>query len=99
MATGSGSNKIRVELRPLVGLLADVPPELIRYLAEDAIRIHRDLVDKAESLFQALPADVKTGKVAGSTEHLAYLKATIEMHAQMAALSSLIAISGHTPEV
>ncbi|MGL3609191.1 transcriptional repressor TraM [Rhizobium sp. G187] len=88
-----------VELKPLVGLLAGVPEQSIEQLTVEAIKTHRSLVEKAENLFQALPPDVWTGKVAGGAEHLAYLNATIEMHAQMSVLSTLIAILGRTPNI
>jgi len=88
-----------VELRPLVGLLASVPEPLIEQLTIEAIGTHRSLVEKAENLFEALSPEIRTGKEVGSAEHLAYLNATIKMHAQMSVLSTLIAILGRTPTI
>lgn len=87
-----------VDLRPLVGLLNGLPSPLVEQLTIDAIREHRKLLDRAENLFNELPADIKAGKQAGGDAHIAYLDATIRMHAQMSALTTLLHILGYTPK-
>jgi len=83
-----------VELRPLVGLLAGLPEPVVEHLTTLAMKTHRNLLEKAEALFEALPTEERLGAAAGSNEHLAYLQATIEMHAQMSALTTLLKILG-----
>ncbi|TWF43440.1 transcriptional repressor TraM [Neorhizobium alkalisoli] len=95
---GNGEG-IHVDLRPLIGLLNGVSEPVIERLASDAVRKHRDLVERAETLFNDLPDDVKMGRQAAGEDHLAYLKATIDMHAQMSALTTLLKILGRTPSV
>ncbi|MCW8060679.1 transcriptional repressor TraM [Agrobacterium tumefaciens] len=89
----------KVELRPLVGLTRGLPPAELETITIDAIRTHRQLVEKADELFQALPEAYKTGKEAGGPQHVRYIEASIEMHAQMSAVSSLISILGYIPNV
>lgn len=88
-----------VDLRPLVGLLDGLPSEIVEHLTEQAILTHRELVNRAETLFDALPEAIKSGKQAGGEAHLAYLQATIEMHAQMSALTTLLHLLGRTPNI
>lgn len=87
-----------VELRPLVGLLAGLPEPVVEYLTIQAMKTHRNLLQKAEALFEALPTEERLGAAAGSNEHLAYLQATIELHAQMSALTTLLKILGRPPK-
>ncbi|MCM2443004.1 transcriptional regulator [Agrobacterium vitis] len=87
-----------VDLKPLIGLLNGLPSPLVERLTIDAIREHRDLLERAENLFNELPADVKAGKELVSDTHIAYLEATIRMHAQMSALTTLLHILGYTPK-
>ena len=88
-----------VDLKPLIGLLDGIPATIIEIMTKDAIRDHRALVELAEARFNALPADIKAGKAAGGEAHIAYLDATIKMHAQMSALTTLLHVLGYTPEV
>ncbi len=87
------------ELRPVIGLTRGLPRADLETLTVSAIRLHRQLVEKADQLFQALPEEYKTAKAAGGAQHLAYIEAMIEMHAQMTAVSTLINILGHIPKV
>ncbi|AAK91095.1 MULTISPECIES: transcriptional repressor TraM [Rhizobium/Agrobacterium group] len=87
----------KVELRPLVGLTRGLHPADLEKLTIDAIRAHRRLVEKADELFQALPESYKSGKEVGGPQHLCYIEASIEMHAQMSAVSTLISILGYIP--
>jgi hypothetical protein len=87
-----------VDLKPLLGLLHGLPSPLVERLTVEAIREHRGLLERAENLFNELPAEVKTGKEAGSEAHVAYLEVTIRMHAQMSALTTLLHILGYTPK-
>lgn len=94
-----GNGDDNVELRPLIGLLAGVPEATIEHLTIEAIKTHRELVDKAERLFQELQAGIAGETETGSAAHIAYLDATIKMHAQMSALTTLLRILGRTPQV
>ena len=69
-----------VDLKPLVGLLDGLPSPLVERLTIDAIREHRDLLERAENLFNELPADVKAGREVVSDAHIGYLEATISTH-------------------
>lgn len=89
----------KVELRPLIGLTRGLPPADLETITIDAIKTHRQLVEKADELFQALPETYKTGKEAGGPQHVRYIEASIEMHAQMSAVSTLISILGFIPRV
>lgn len=88
-----------VNLRPIVGLLSNAPEQTIEILTVSAIKKHRILVERAESLFQLLAADDGVPHNGSDDNYLAYLEATIEMHAQMSALTTLISILGRTPKV
>ena len=57
------------------------------------------LLEKADQLFQALPQGYKIGKAAGGQQHLEYIEAMIEMHAQMSALNTLVELLGYIPKV
>lgn len=87
------------ELRPVIGLTRGLDTVDIETLTVNAIRLHRQLVEKAEQLFQALPADLKTGKAFGGEQHLEYVEAMIAMHAQMNVLDTLVRILGYIPNV
>lgn len=88
-----------VDLRPVVGLLSKEPEQVIEILTIDAIKTHRTLVDRAERLFEIAQANERGGNEEPNESHVAYLKATIEMHAQMSALTTLLNILGRTPDV
>lgn len=87
------------ELRPVIGLTRGLPTGEVELLAVNAIRLHRQLLEKADQLFQALPQDYKTGTAAGGAQHLEYIEAMIEMHAQMGALNMLVGLLGYIPKV
>ncbi|MHB0952778.1 MAG: transcriptional repressor TraM [Allorhizobium sp.] len=87
-----------VDLKPLVGLLRGLPSPLVEHLTIEAIREHRELLERAEKLFNDLPSELKSGRQAGGEAHVAYLDATIRMHAQMSALTTLLHILGYTPK-
>nr|WP_010892388.1 transcriptional repressor TraM [Agrobacterium tumefaciens]Q57471.1 RecName: Full=Transcriptional repressor TraM [Agrobacterium tumefaciens]1US6_A Chain A, TRANSCRIPTIONAL REPRESSOR TRAM [Agrobacterium tumefaciens]1US6_B Chain B, TRANSCRIPTIONAL REPRESSOR TRAM [Agrobacterium tumefaciens]AAA64838.1 TraM [Agrobacterium tumefaciens]AAC28120.1 traM [Agrobacterium tumefaciens] len=89
----------KVELRPLIGLTRGLPPTDLETITIDAIRTHRRLVEKADELFQALPETYKTGQACGGPQHIRYIEASIEMHAQMSALNTLYSILGFIPKV
>jgi hypothetical protein len=89
----------KFELRPVIGLTRGLPLADIDALTMSAIRTHRSLVEKADQLFQALPDDYKSGAVAGGAQHLAYIEACVEMHAQMSVVNTLVDIIGYIPKV
>ncbi|SMF56420.1 Transcriptional repressor TraM [Xaviernesmea oryzae] len=99
MESEDATLKDKCELRPVVGLTQGLAVADIETLTVDAIRTHRVLVEKADQLFQALPDDYKTGKVAGGTQHLCYIEACIEMHAQMSVVNTLVSILGYIPKL
>ncbi|RWO44932.1 transcriptional repressor TraM [Mesorhizobium sp.] len=90
--------KEKFELWPIVGLTCGLPPTDLETLTIDAIRTHRRLVDKADQLFQALPEEYKSGNVIGGAQHLCYIEASIEMHAQMSIVNTLINVLGYIPK-
>lgn len=86
-------------LRPVIGLTRGLATAEVETLAVNAIRLHRQLVEKADQLYQALPEDYQTGKAMGGEQHLEYVEAMIEMHAQMSAVNTLVGILGYIPKV
>ncbi len=88
-----------LELRAVLGLTRGLAQPDLESLTINAIRSHRQLVERADKLFQALPAAIRNGESVGGTRHLEYIDAMIEMHAQMSALSTLISLLGYTPKV
>lgn len=98
MTVGVEAKTGNVDLRPLVGLLSGVPNSMIEHLALSAMIEHRTLVAKADNLFDALPAEVRSGAEAAGGDHLPYLEATIAMHAQMSVVTTLLGILGYTPK-
>jgi len=88
-----------IDLRPIVGLLSNESEQVIEILTVGAIKKHRTLVDRAERMFQIAHAGGRDDDKEPSEAYLAYLDATIEMHAQMSALTTLLNILGRTPKV
>ncbi len=88
-----------VELRPVIGLTQGLSRSDLEALTAGAILEHRRLSEQAEILYQALPEGVRAGREFGGSKHLDYIRAMIQMHAQMAALSSLLDVLGYTPAV
>ncbi|NLS07311.1 transcriptional regulator [Rhizobium sp. P32RR-XVIII] len=88
-----------IDLRPIVGLLSNESEQVVEILTVGAIKRHRTLVDRAEKMFQVAHAAERDDKNEPNDAHLAYLEATIEMHAQMSALTTLLNILGRTPKV
>lgn len=87
------------ELRPLIGLTRGLATADLETLTINAIRLHRQLVEEADQLFQGLPDDYKAGTSTGGEQHLEYVEAMIEMHAQMSAVNTLVGILGYIPKV
>jgi hypothetical protein len=92
-------NDRRFELRPVIGLTKGLTQSDLEILTVDAILEHRRLSLEADMLYDALPEEFRLGQAFGGVEHRAYVKAMIAMHAQMAALSSLLDVLGYTPTV
>ena len=88
-----------IELRPVIGLTRGLSSADIETLTVNAIQLHRQLVVKADQLFHVLQDDIKTGKAAGGEQHLEYIEAMIEMHAQMGAVTTLVGLLGFIPKV
>lgn len=88
-----------IDLRPIIGLLSNESEQIVEILTVGAIKKHRTLVDRAERMFQVAHASDRDHEKEPSDAHVAYLEATIEMHAQMSALTTLLNILGRTPKV
>lgn len=88
-----------IDLRPIVGLLSHETEQVIETLTVGAIKKHRKLVDRAERMFQLARSDEQQSGKSANKAHMAYLDATIEMHAQMSTLTTLLTILGRTPKV
>jgi TraR antiactivator len=99
MAFDNSDAEERIELRPLVSLTRGLTLADLETITIDAIRTHRCLVDKAQSLFEALPDNCGTADASGGMQHLAYIKAAIDMHAQMSAVTTLVQLLGYMPNV
>lgn len=84
---------------PWFELTRGLPEADLETLTVEAIRTNRLLTDKAEQLFQALPDEYKTGAATGGVQHLEYIRACLDMHAQMDVLDRLINVLGHVPKV
>ncbi|AUX79339.1 transcriptional repressor TraM [Sinorhizobium fredii] len=87
------------EIRALYGLTKGLPQPQLELLTVEAIRTHRILVKKADQHFKALPEEDKIPEMVGSEQHLDYIRACIDMHAQMYATNTLINILGYIPKV
>lgn len=87
------------ELRPVIGLTCGLATADVETLTVHAIRLHRQLLEKADQLFHALPDDYRTGKANGGVQHLEYIEAMIEMHAQMSAVNTLVGLLGYIPKI
>ena len=89
----------KLEMRPVFGLTQGLPKADLESLTVDAIWTHRRLVENADRLFQALPDTYKSGKATGGAQHLTYIQACMEMHAQMYVVNTLVTILGYIPKV
>lgn len=99
MTSDAPKSEDKLEMRPVFGLTQGLPKADLESLTVDAIRTHRRLVDEADRLFQALPENYKSGKATGGTQHLSYIQACMEMHAQMYVVNTLVTILGYIPKV
>lgn len=99
MESEDATSKRTLELRAVIGLTRGLPLADLETLTATAIRTHRLLVEKAEQLFQALPEDYRVGKATGGAEHLGYIEACMDMHAQMTVVNTLVGILGYIPKV
>lgn len=88
-----------MEIRALFGLTQGLSKPDLESLTVDAIRTHRRLVDDADRLFQILPEAYKSRKITGGTQYLTYVRACMEMHAQMYVVNTLVTILGYIPKV
>ncbi|AYG66039.1 transcriptional repressor TraM [Rhizobium sp. CCGE531] len=88
-----------LDIPAIVGLTAGLPSMDLQALTVDAIRSHRHRLEKAQQLWELLPHEVQAGKASGGAQHLAYIEAAMEMHAQMYVLNSLLKRLGYIPKV
>ncbi|WP_320200794.1 transcriptional repressor TraM (plasmid) [Agrobacterium sp. rho-13.3] len=99
MKLDSSTSNEPVELRAVVGLTKGLPLAELEAMTSAAIHRHRTLVEEADNLFQALPENYKCGKMTGGDQHVRYIEAAIEMHAQMTIVATLVAVLGYVPRV
>ena len=99
MTSDAPTSEDKLEMRPVYGLTQGLPKADLESLTVDAIRTHRRLVDNADRLFQALPDSYKSGRATGGAQHLTYIQACTEMHAQMYVVNTLVTILGYIPKV
>ncbi|MBB4117026.1 hypothetical protein FHT80_006407 [Rhizobium sp. BK226] len=83
----------------MIGLAGGICVSDLEKLTINAIRVHRQLVEKADQLFQLLPHDYKAETATGDEQHLEYSEAMIEMHAQMSEVNRLVGIFGYIPRL
>ncbi|UXN57815.1 transcriptional repressor TraM [Phyllobacterium zundukense] len=89
----------RCEVRAVFGLTEGLSKADLESLTVEAIRTRRCLVEEADQLYQALPDDYRSGKTTGGAQHLEYIRARMDMHAQMYVVNTLITVLGHIPKV
>ena len=99
MTSDTPTSEDKLEMRSVYGLTQGLPKADLESLTIDAIRTHRRLVDQADRLFQALPETYKSSKEAGGAQHLTYIQACMEMHAQMYVVNTLVTILGYIPKL
>ncbi|RWD18747.1 MAG: transcriptional regulator [Mesorhizobium sp.] len=99
MGSETAALQSKPEIRALFGLTQGLPKPQLEILTVEAIRTHRILVDKADQLFKALPGKDQIPEMIGSAQHLDYIRACMEMHAQIYTTNTLINILGYIPEV
>lgn len=87
----------RLTITPLIGLLHGQPQEVIETLTIEEIRKHRLLIGEATALEQRL-AELD-GQEGRDEVELAYFSKMVALHTQQTALSTIIDILGHIPEV
>ena len=88
-----------IESQIMADLLRPLSPAEIERLTVDAIVTHRRLIDEADRLYQAVPDAVASKNVNGNEQYVAYVKASLDMHAQMEILDTLIKALGFIPSV
>ncbi len=86
------TEEAQTALRPIVGLTANLPKDILETIVVEAIYKHRFLRDIAELRH----ADSR--RVAESDgRRTAYIKAMIDVHAQQTVLSTLLGVLGYVP--
>jgi hypothetical protein len=91
----------KIILRPIVGLIENLPKGDLERITIEAIKSHRRLRDVAEERWdqcQTAPPIDPLAETAGAAR-IAYIMAMIDMHAQQTALSTLLDLLGHIPSV
>ena len=88
-----------IESQIMADLLRPLSPAEIERLTVDAIVTHRRLIDEADRLYKAMPDAIASTNVDGNEQYVAYVKASLDMHAQMEILDNLIKALGFIPSV
>lgn len=87
-------------LRPVVGLTENLPKADIEFITIEAIKTHRRLRDQAEVKFEQWKSSEPVAQEARvGAPRIAYILATIDLHAQQAVLSTLLDVLGYIPKV
>ncbi|KUM24391.1 hypothetical protein AU467_30495 [Mesorhizobium loti] len=102
MATDIGSDvkPDKISLRPVIGLTEGLSKGDLEQITIEAIRTHRRLRDAADTRCEEWRQTLSTEALdTVGPARIAYVVAMIEMHAQQAALSTLLDLLGHVPSV
>ena len=95
--TTTPSDEIASQL--IADLLRPLSQAEIEHLAREAIITHRRLVDAAEQLCQSMSEEQRSNHPHGDERYFSYVRASLEMHAQMDVVDTLINTLGFVPEV
>lgn len=97
MKTATPSDEIASKL--MTDLLRPLSRLEIEQLTRDAIITHRRLVDAAEWLYQSMSDEQRSDPPDGDEQYFAYVKASLNMHAHMGVVDTLVNALGFIPEI
>jgi len=91
----------KMVLRPVLGLVRDLPLSAVEQLTIDAIKTHRRLLREADTLYEAQLArsDHSESEASDIKIDIPYITAMIAMQSQMTVLSTLLDVLGFIPNV
>lgn len=95
--TTTPSDEIASQL--IADLLRPLSQAEIEHLARDAIITHRRLVDAAERLYQSMSEEQRSNPPHGDETYFSYVRASLEMHAHINVVDSLVNALGFIPEI
>lgn len=89
----------KLVLRPVVGLTENLPKADLELITIEAMKTHRHLRDQAEAKFEQWQSSepvAQEGRIGPA--RIAYILATINLHAQQTVLSTLLDVLGYVPK-